>query len=293
VFRPRLLLAPLLLLCLNAAADTTDLRLLSATAGLTVPAGYTTIDVRFANYSSAPASDVTITVTIPNGATYEGSNADPNFHNNCTEPPLESPGTLVCKVPSMPSSWATNEIHPSDLVVLARIDSTVTPGTVITFPVAMTGSNAAVPSQSANAALTVAAPADLTIAVNTPAEVTAGDIFVSVITLTNNGPADAIEPSVGMSESSAEVLHITGPPGWDCSATFCRNSTMSPGAAQFVVTTFIPISVGASLMQKFTANGSNDPNYANNSATTTSTVVGSTPNIHPTPPPNRRRGVHH
>lgn len=292
MLRPRLFLAPLLLLCLNAVADTVDLRLLSATAGMAVPTGYSTIDVRFANYSSAPATDLTFTVNIPDGATYGGNRPDPNFRMDCTEPPLGSPGTLVCKLASMPSSWFINQLHPSYLEVFALVDSTTAPGSVITFPVTMTSSNAAVPSQSANAVLTVAAPADLTIAATSPPEVQAGDIFVNVITLTNNGPADAIEPSVRLSESGAEVLNITGPPGWNCSVNLCTNTTMSPGKARFVVTTYVPITAEG-LMQKFTADGSNDPNYSNNSVYTTTVIDPIATNPHPTPPPNRRRAVHH
>jgi hypothetical protein len=149
--------------------------------------------------------------------------------------------------------------------------------------VSVTSSNALQPSQSTTMSAMVVPPADLAVSAAAPGAVSAGDTLVTNITLTNNGPGDAIAPSVGYSADSG--VRMTGPDGWDCSAVVsCKATSFPPGTATFVATLPVAPSRSGNVILKISALSYNDPHFLDNTVTT-ATVIGTVP--------NRRRAVRH
>jgi uncharacterized protein DUF11 len=279
MLRSSLALSSLFVVCLAASegfAAQADLRLGPLIApNLSTPAGYTTISVDYLNYGPAPATGVTMTLSIPQGATYRGFDSQPLM--KCAEPPVGSRDDLVCTAASispLPGGYV-------DLYV--QIDGDTPPGTILTFPVTLTSSNAIKPQQAGSVSTTVVAPSDLAVSLSSPASVTAGESFISTITLTNKGPSDALTASVAVG-STAAIKQLSGPPGWTCSVgingALCTDRTFAPGTATFTFTSFVPLSLPFGLTERVTVIAANESNGSENTATATCAIV---------PPP----GPHH
>jgi hypothetical protein len=274
--RPLLLFAALLLALVparNAAAGTADIRFKAIGASVAAPGGYPYIEVDFINYGPSPAADLKVTITIPTGATYDGAYDAPH-DMQCDAPPVGAAGTLTCTAASLAvSPQIPGGGFSRSVTLVPRIDPATPPGTVLPFQVTISSSNALQPSQSVTLSVTVVPPADLSVSANAPSELTAGDLLVTNVTLTNNGPGDAIEPEVSVPSSQAPVVRMTGPDGWDCSAvTACTTGNFPPGQAKFVVASPVPASLSGSVTQKIFTGSSNDPSYSNNTVYVTAAV---------------------
>jgi hypothetical protein len=263
----------------GAAAGTADLRFTTGTVGTGIPGGYVGLEVEFSNHGPSDASDFKVTIAIPAGATYDGS----YFATSgvACDGPVGSAGNVICTAPSLAATPNPAGSYTGIVDLTPQIDPSTPPGTVLTFQVTMTASNALQPSQSATAPVTVVTPADLAVTATAPAAVSAGGTIVTNITLTNNGPGDAIDLSVGYSASSG--VRMTGPDGWDCSAvTSCKAGSFPLGTATFVATFPVPASWSGSVRLKSSAFSANDPHFLDNTVTTT-TAIG----------PNRHRAARH
>jgi hypothetical protein len=246
-------------------AQTADLRLTRIETDTGAPSGAAAVIANFHNYGPSSADDFQITISLPEGTTYLDSDAQAPLR--CTPPPSGSRGTLTCTAKTLSNG------DGGDVEIIARIDPGVAPGTVLSFPITMTSSTALQPSQYATATLTVAAPTALVISANAPTAVTAGDAFVTNITLTNSGPADAIGGINIISSSPLEVQQMTGPDGWSCSRS-CFMSTFPPGKAKFTVTSLVPGTFPLpSITQKIFVTSLNDPDQSDDTVFLTTAVT--------------------
>lgn len=268
-----LVLAALLALAGHALlAQSTDLRFTGVSGSIIQPGGYPTIDVGFINYGPSAAADLKLTITIPDGATYATYDAPSEM--KCAGPPTGNAGTFTCTNASFAvSPFVGGKYYATRVDLIPRVDPATPPGTVLTFQVTLTSSNAQQPSQSATATVTVAAPANLAISANAPAEVTAGDALVSTVTVTNRGPGDGIGVNVYLASSAATPQQMTAPAGWDCNGGGCYLHTFPPGAASFVMTSVVPATLTVpQVTQKFETASSNDPDVRDNTVSVTTAV---------------------
>ena len=243
---------------------------------LGVTAGYT-------NNGPSPASDFKLTITVPPGTVYDSYGAvDESL--KCTEPPQGGTGDLVCTGSSV-------EVGTSEVGLTVRVDPAAVPGTVVTLSETLTSSDAIKPVLTSSGSLTVLEPADLHAEISAPASATAGGTFLTTMTVTNHGPASAVEMAVFYSQQGGGFYGpMTGPAGWTCGTAKCTTDSFAPGAtATFTIPTTIPTQIppylgSGTLTGKVTAFSPSDPNQADNVARA-STTVGA--------PPARRRAVRH
>jgi hypothetical protein len=221
------------------------------------------------NYGPSPASDYKLTISVPPGALYDHFSADPSSALKCTEPPKGGSGDLVCTNPNL--------IPVSDFTVTAtvRIDPAAASGTVLTFPVKATSSSAAAPFETSSS-LTVLSPADLGVTVSAPASVVAGNSFLTTITLTNAGPAAALDVSVDYVQPNGPNTYgtISAPPDWVCTRSVCTNHSFAPGTATFTIP--VPIesfTKSGTMTGEVIVESANDPNSANNTASAATTII--------------------
>jgi uncharacterized repeat protein (TIGR01451 family) len=224
------------------------------------------VDTIYENSGPSPATDFKMTITIPAGLMYEGYSADPRFQ--CTEPPKGGQGDLVCTAANV--GVVSREAIEAEL----QIDPAVTPGTVIPIQATLTSSNAVKLSQTISKPLTVIAPANLHLEMSAPASATAGDLFTTTITVTNAGPAAAVNAVLSFTHDPHVLIsRLTGPAGWTCSS-LCRTDSFAPGTATFAVTTNIPSNLTLpSLTEKASVFSVSDPDLSDDGATATIAVV--------------------
>ena len=129
--------------------------------------------------------------------------------------------------------------------------------------------------------------ADLAVTnVDNPDPVTAGSNITYTQTLTNNGPNTADQPVfTTVIPASSNFQSMTVPPGWTCitpavggtGLISCTSTSLASGAsANFSVVVQANLGTPAGYVISNTANATsltNDSNYANNTATTTTNVV--------------------
>lgn len=253
----------------SASSSTTviwqaDLQLTSVTAPSAAAGSLVEVLAYYTNNGPSPAKDFKLTLSIPPGATYAGSYyADPWL--TCTQPPNGGQGDLVCtgaNVDTVAGFYVEADVY---------VDSSATPGTVITFPAMLTSTTAIQPTQTKSGSLTVLPTAFLQTQISAPASALSGDTFQTTITVTNQGPATATDTWVGYSQTGGGFFGpMSGPPGWTCTSESCHTDSFAMGTATFTIPTQIPSYLrSGTLAAKAFATASNNPNSGVVRASTT------------------------
>lgn len=194
------------------------------------------IDVTFSNHGPSTATGVSLTISIPEGARYEGYLGESWLHCN-TEPPLGGHGDLVCK-PSYDDP-AGLPVGNASVEVLMSVDPSLAPGTVLPVHATLTGAYAPASPVTASAALTVAAPATATgAAVHVAAtfdksSVVAGYAAWETYTVSNAGPQAAEIVTLDIRPPGGFASWVGHPSLGSCSGygpIHCTIATLAPGA---------------------------------------------------------------
>lgn len=193
------------------------------------------ITAHYRNRGPSRAADMTLTISIPPGARYEGLVAPSWF--NCAEPEVGGHGDLVCTAPSvgLTSDW--------DVVqAIVSVDPSLTPGSVLTMNGRLTSTTAVQSPVTASGSLTVAAPtaADAALSVTATVDnpsVVVGDWATETYMVHNAGPQAArdVVLDVRLPEDNLEVFDPKLA-GWtfdSCDGMWpihCTAVTLAPGA---------------------------------------------------------------
>jgi hypothetical protein len=185
------------------------------------------------NHGPSRATDMTLTISIPPGAKYEGFVAPPWYV--CAEPAVGGHGDLVC---------TGSDIGLTDDVVqaLVSVDPSLAPGTVLTMDGRLTSTSAVQSPLTASGSLTVTAPtpADAALSVTATIDnpsVVVGGWATETYTIYNAGPHDAqdVTLDVRLPEDNLDVF-VPKLAGWtfdSCSGMWpihCTAATLAPGA---------------------------------------------------------------
>jgi uncharacterized repeat protein (TIGR01451 family) len=226
----------------------------------------------FENDGPSYATDVKITLTLPQHVFFESISPDSPF--TCVTPAVGSSGDVVCTAKKVGDTNPGGEI---DLQIM--IDPATPVGTVLTFPSTLACSDAVQqPPPPVQTSTTVTAPATLTTSLAAPDSVEPGDTFPNTVTVTNAGPGTA-STSVTFKVSGGSIPATTGPPvapaGWSCSVpsvgrAICSTSSFAPGTATFT----FPVSElsyvePSKLTETVTASSSSEVNFLHDTATAT------------------------
>ena len=219
----------------TASANTTilwqsDLRLDSLDVPSSVASGKSAaIGASISDHGPSPSLGVTMTISMPPGARYEGFLGDWLFR--CTEPPAGKPGDLVCTVPDY------YRITNNSVQALVSIDPSLAPGTVLPLNATLTSTTAAKPL-TASGTLTAAAPSSPDAAVTVTATLDkpvlpAGYSAWETYTVTNAGPRDAEIVTVDIRPLGGGADWVGHPSLGSCSGDgpiHCTIATLPAGA---------------------------------------------------------------
>ncbi len=240
---------------------------------VTAGSGQITYTATVLNNGPGVAQDVALSLPTPAGTTFVS--AAPGAGGVCaTQPAVGASGALNC-------SWAgaTAAAASRVLTVVVGVPADTANGTV--FSATGTASSAtADPAAGNNTAVTTTTAqtqADLSITLtDSPDPVTAGTNLTYVATATNGGPSDAQDLSISLPLPANTTL--VSATGGTCVGTTCTFAgATAPGASRsvtYVVTVAASVLEGSTLTATATtASTTTDPNPANNSASTTTSVI--------------------
>ncbi|HMC72034.1 MAG TPA: hypothetical protein VKJ07_22950, partial [Mycobacteriales bacterium] len=233
----------------------------------TAPGAVVEVGEFYGNRGPSPAIDFKLTISLPPGTIYDHYSADPATLK-CTGPAKGGQGDLVCTTPIV----FVGSFYSVTAVV--RVDPAAASGTVLTFPASVAASNAS--SQTSSASLTVLPSADLRVEVSAPSSVVGGNQFLNTITVTNDGPAAAIDAEVHYVQPGGPNSYepMTAPPGWVCNQAICTNSSFAPGTATFTIAVPIPLALkSGTITGEVLVLSANDPTSANNTAFAATTII--------------------
>jgi uncharacterized repeat protein (TIGR01451 family) len=255
------------------------------TAAAAAPTGSSlTYNINVTNNGPSDAASVTMTDTLPPNTTFvsESQPTGPAFI--CTNPPVGGTGTVSCSIATLTAGTSATFSIVVQIAVAAPLGPSSNTAVV-------TSSSDPNPANNSSTAITaiVLATADLSIT-KTPAPGAYGTglPLTYTIVVSNGGPSTATAVTVTDVLPPGTTFQ-SATPGGACSGTTtitCNAGTLTNGAsATFTLTVTLPASPGpitntASVTAAVTTA---DPNPANNTTTSTITVIpaGSIPAISP------------
>lgn len=245
------------------------------------PGKTSAITAFYSNHGPSETTDLSITISIPPGARYEGYYARPWFH--CTEPPLGGQGDLVCRAPSI--GLITND----SVEALIGLDPSLAPGTVLTLNGTLTSSSALQSPLTASGSLTVIPPtsADAVVSVAAAADkpaVAAGEMTAETYTISNAGPHDAYIVALDVRLPAGSVPSAATWTFNSCSGTTMMHCTAPAMAAGTTMSLTVPVQTHAT--GTFTSTAVVTWQNGGTAAASANLVV-----VDPTPP--RRRATKH
>jgi uncharacterized repeat protein (TIGR01451 family) len=251
-----------------------------STAGPNTNVSYSIVVV---NNGPATATTVVLSDTLPGTMTFVSRNQNSGPAFNCTDPGAGNGGTINCTLASMVNGASAT------FTFVGHIPNGTAGGTLFSNTANVTSDVDPTPENDSSVVTTTVSSVDLAIQKSGPATVTAGQQVSYTITVINNGPDGASNPSftdVLPSQASFVSLNQNTGPAATCSGTAqptggnagCGWGTLASGAtATFTLVVSVPVSTanGTVLTNQVTVTSDSfDTNNANNAASVNTTVNG-------------------
>jgi uncharacterized repeat protein (TIGR01451 family) len=237
-----------------------------------------TYTLSLTNAGPSDAASVTVTDFLPAGETFvSATQATGTAIFGCTSP---AAGVVTCSAGSVP-------VHDSDtFLVVVSVAATVADGTMLT-DTAVASSSTFDPTAGDNVAsvtTAVSAVADVGVTKTGLPSLTAGQHATYTISVTNNGPSDALNvtltDNLPAGETFVSLTFGPGAPSTACGVGATISCTTPTLPAHASLTIFVTVAVGGTVTNGtvltntvFEASSTTDNNPANNSSSVTSTVV--------------------
>jgi uncharacterized protein len=262
-----------------------DVSIINHTASTVIAGESLTYNVTVQNAGPDAATSVAWSDTLPAGTVFESLGAAPGW--SCTTPAVGAHGTITC-------SRTSFAVGGSTFLLTVRVASSVAPHTVLSNTVNVTSSTTdpEATNNSSTALTTVDSNAELSIAVvPTPSTVVdAGQEIRYTVTVTNNGPSDAVNVFIVnpvVPPATFKALYLPGGHGWSLSVppidgagviSMAKPSMASGEVFIFDIRVQIDSATPGGTAYENTAavaaKGTPDPATGNNTVTTTTLVDG-------------------
>ncbi|HEV7427739.1 MAG TPA: hypothetical protein VGQ46_15355 [Thermoanaerobaculia bacterium] len=182
------------------------------------------------NQGPSTATAASITIPLPAPTTFVSLAAPAGW--SCSSPGAGTNGTITCSL-----SAAMNSSAQALFTITSHVPSSVAAGTTLSANASVSSPTDPIPSNdSATASVTTSAAADLAVTkTRTPSLVVPGGPLHYTITVTNNGPSDAVTATLTDAlPAPLRFTAISAPAGWSC-------ATPSEGANGSVVCSLTPV----------------------------------------------------
>lgn len=245
----------------------------SASAG-----GDITYTITLANVGSNPTS-VTLTDAIPAGTTFGSLTQMNGPAATCSLPAPNTTGTVSCTI----TLFAASASAQFTLIVHVGNATTVTNTATVSTPDFDVNTS----NNSSTVATSITPVTDLAVTKSGPATVTAGNNITYTITVTNNGPSNAVSVAmsdplplnttfVSVTQNSGPTFNCNAPPVGANGTVTCATSLLVSGStATFTLVARVNPGASGTVVNAASVPQTNDPNTANNSSSTTATVTQS------------------
>ncbi|HEX7830959.1 MAG TPA: hypothetical protein VF787_14985 [Thermoanaerobaculia bacterium] len=245
------------------------------------PGGNITYNVTVSNLGPSDAANVSLSDTVPAGTTFVSStqNTGPTF--SCATPPVGGTGNITCTIATLADGVTAT------FTFVVQVSNAATIGTVITNTATVTAttpdSNTGNNSSTTNA--TVAALADVVVTKTGEPGARAGQTTSYEITVTNNGPTDAMTVQlsdtlpadttfVSFTQNSGPTFACATPAVGGTGTVTCTIATLANGAtATFTLTIAIDADATGSISNTASVSSANDPSAGNDSSTAIVTLA--------------------
>jgi uncharacterized repeat protein (TIGR01451 family) len=261
---------------LTPSADLAVTKSGPAAAGAGTNATYT---IGISNLGPSNAATVTLSDALPPNTTFVSlaQTAGPTF--NCTTPAPGANGTVTCSIATLTATTSAS----FDLVVRIAPEATGSITNTATRTTATADPNTA--NDSASTTTTLGAVADLAVTKSGPAAAGAGTNATYTIGISNLGPSnaatvtlgDALPPNttfVSLAQTAGPTFNCTTPaPGANGTVTCSIATLTATTSASFdLVVRIAPEATGSITNTATRTTATADPNTANDSASTTTTL---------------------
>jgi uncharacterized repeat protein (TIGR01451 family) len=241
----------------------------------TINAGATiTYTMTVVNNGPSDADDVSLTDTLPADTTFVSATQTSGPTFSCATPPAGGTGTITCTLGTFTAgSTATF------MFVMQVSPSAPSGGSIVnTADVTTTATDPVPGNDSSTSTAIVAAPADLDITKTGPPSADQDTDVTYTVTVTNNGPADALDVSltdpvpanttfVSIAQTSGPTFACATPPAGGTGTITCTIATLPPGSAAFDIVLHVNPQASGAVSNTATVTSPNDPTPANNAGT--------------------------
>jgi uncharacterized repeat protein (TIGR01451 family) len=231
----------------------------TASASSVMAGGQLTYTLVLSNAGSIAVPGLVLTDTLPAGADYVSATPPPNALN-----------PLVWNVGALAATQALT------YTLVVSVSSNLT-GTLVNSALLATSALAGPATATVTTSVTTEADLALTIG-DDPDPVAAGASLTYTVRVANNGPNNAASVVVTDTLPVGVTFVDASGAGWSCShssgVVTCTRPSLDVGIAPDIVITVTPSAVGAIANSAMVISATSEPNGANNTATTTTTVFG-------------------
>lgn len=269
-------------------SSSADLGITKTSSGPTEPGQNLTYTITITNNGPSDAADLVLTDTVPANTTFVSLTQPTGPTFSCTTPPVGGTGAINCTLAGL----LTGASATFELVV--QVSPAATDGTEIenTANITASTSDPDPDNNTATASTAVNSNADLTITKTGPNTTSPDATIAYDITITNNGPTDAI--NVEMTDvlpANTTFASLTSPAGWSCTTpavgatgtVTCTIATLPNGAvAEFVLVVNVTSTASGDITNTASVTSPSDPTPTNNAGTTTANVgIAGVPTLSP------------